>query len=422
MDYTTLGIAPGTWLLPAETQDPARWACIACDQYTSQPEYWADADRLVGNAPSTLRMIVPECDIAETDERVPVIHRTMREYMDSGVLVPAVENGMILTERITQSGTRFGLILKADLECYDYRATSKTLIRATEATIESRLPTRMKVRRGADLEAAHVLMLCDDTERTVIEPIAAERGTLRKLYDFELMLGGGHVAGYAIEDDVLLERIYGALDALRRKGGETPLLFAVGDGNHSLASAKSYWEELKAQLSDAERAVHPARYAMVELENIHDPALRFEPIHRIVFGCDAGKLRTGFAAWMNAHGMTLANQAGEDTQEITLVSRDGEEQLHIAGSPYGIAVATLQRFLDEYLPGAEGAVLDYVHGADAVRSLVNGKAGVGWLLPKPNGHSLFSGVISNGSLPRKTFSLGESNEKRYYLECRKISK
>lgn len=420
MNWNALGVRPADFLIPQNAAAHGNWACVACDQYTSQPEYWQRVADRVQDAPSTLHMIVPECNLQKTDELLPAIHETMRRYVHSGTLAPCVQNGMVLTARTTQSGTRVGLVLAVDLECYDYRKGAVSLIRATEQTIESRLPARMKVRRGALLETAHVLMLCNDLQHTVIDPLWQNRHQLRPVYDFELMENGGHLSGWAVEDETTLARVYTALDALRAAGGEHPFLFAVGDGNHSLASAKAFWEECKASLPPQAQLTHPARFAMVELENINDPALTFEPIHRVVFGCDCAALQSDFEAWLIKNGMTLRSEAGPSTHEMTFVFGNQRKAYHIDHSPYGIAVATLQTFLDAWLSAHAESELDYVHGDDTVLRLAQADGTLGVLLPKPDGSSLFEGVVKNGCLPRKTFSLGEANEKRFYMECRVI--
>lgn len=409
---------PGELLIPADPAHFESWACVACDQFTSQPEYWEQADALVGQAPSALRLILPECYLGEADARIGSIHERMLEYLREGTLSPAVRNGFVLVERETSGGRRLGLVGLLDLESYDYHKGARSLIRATEETIESRIPPRLAVRRGAAMELSHVLMLMDDPAHGVIEPLFERRGQLRKVYDFSLMLGGGRIAGYAVTDQTDIDAISAALDRLlERMDGDDPLLFAVGDGNHSLATAKAYWNELRRGLSPEAARKHPARYAMVELENIHDAALRFEPIHRVVFGCDGDALLRDFAAFLEEKGASL--DAGAE-QRIVCVYGAQERRLDIGGSPYRLAVGTLQAFLDEWLKAHADARLDYVHGENAVRALVAEKGAVGFLLPTPEKDALFETVQREGALPRKTFSMGEANEKRYYMEARRL--
>ena len=416
--FEKLGFYPADILLPKD-QDMTKWAVVACDQFTSQPRYWEDVRRFVGNHPSTLDLILPECYLNEAPQRIERIHRAMRDDLEKGVLVPAVSNGFILVERNTSSGARVGLVALLDLECYDPAKGSKSLVRASEETIAERVPPRMTVRRGAALETSHVLMLMDDPMHSVIEPLFQKHDELDCLYDFPLMMGGGHLTGYAVTDPADITSIYDALHRLRaRLSPEDPLLFAVGDGNHSLAAAKACWEEIKRGLTPEETVVHPARFAMVELENIHDDALRMEPIHRVLFGCDGDDLLDEIAAFAAAKGATLA--AGPQAQEIAVVYEGKEVTLSIEGSPYKLAVGTLQAFLDGWLSAHPQARLDYIHGEDTVRTLVAGEGAVGFLLPTPERDRLFDTIRAEGALPRKTFSLGSANEKRYYMECRRL--
>lgn len=410
-------IYPGELLLPA--QHPAQWACVACDQFTSQPEYWDEARLFAGECPSAVHLILPECDLDQMPQRVPQIHETMKQYLANGAVKAGVSNGFILTERTTQSGTRLGLVALLDLESYDYHKGSQALVRATEETIESRLPARMAIRRGAALEMSHVLLLVDDPMHAVLEPLHARRSKLEPLYDFPLMMNGGHVRGYAVTSEADVSAIYDALDSIAKHGGdETPLLFAVGDGNHSLASAKACWEEIKQTLSPEQTASHPARFALVEVQNIHDDALHFEPIHRIIFGHDGDQLLEDLAAWAALHGMTLAG--GSEGQPILCAYEGKEVSISVGGSPYTLAVGTLQAFLDGWLAKHPEARIDYVHGDDTARTLAKQKDTVAFLLPTPEKSSLFVSVDHDGALPRKTFSMGDANEKRYYLECRRL--
>ena len=414
-----LYLHPGELLLPAPEVNPTAWACVACDQYTSQPEYWREVEALVGDQPSTLKLTLPEIYLNEAASRIPDIHRAMRDYLARGVLTPGVSNGFILTERNTSSGARVGLVALMDLEGYDYRPGSRTPVRATEGTILERIPPRLAVRRGAALELSHVLMLIDDPMMSVAEPLFERRNTLKMLYDFPLMMNGGHVVGYAVTDPADIAGVYAALEALKSRLSSN-LLYAVGDGNHSLATAKAYWEEIKPTLTPAEQADHPARFAMVELENIHDDALIFEPIHRVLFGYDGDTLLEELARYAVEKGWSLTG--GENAQEIVVAFEGKEVRLNIGGSPHPLAVGTLQRFLDDWMPAHPGTKLDYIHGAAAVRALAEGEKAVAFLLPALPKSQLFPMVEKLGSLPRKTFSMGEANEKRYYLEARRLER
>ena len=412
-----LFIHTGELLLPVAGTDLTRWACVACDQYTSQPEYWRAADELVGDAPSALRLILPEVELDKAATRVPDIHRAMRACLDGGVLAPAVKDGFVLTERVTESGARVGLVAVVDLEAYDYHPGARTPVRATEGTSLERIPPRLAVRRGAPLELSHVLMLMDDPDRTVIEPLYEKRDSLVTLYDFPLMLGGGHLRGYAVTERADLSAVFAALAALKAnlKGD---LLFAVGDGNHSLATAKAYWEEISPTLSEAERETHPARFAMVELENIHCPALAFEPIHRVVFGAEGAAFVQDWQAYARGRGWT--DSADAQAQAFTVVYGDAETRVAVAGSPDPLTVGTVQAFLDGWLAAHPAAKLDYVHGDDTVRALARAADTVGILLPALDKSRLFGAVEALGALPRKTFSMGEAHEKRFYMEARKL--
>ncbi len=412
-------IRTGAFLLPAPGVDPAAWACVACDQFTSQPEYWREAEAFVAGRPSALSLILPEAYLGEAPERVPCIHRAMEQALAMGTLATAVDNGFILVERTVGAGTRLGLMALLDLEAYEYAAGSLSPVRATEGTILERIPHRLAVRRGAALELSHALLLIDDPACTVLEPLAARSHTLAPLYDFELMQGGGSLRGYAVTAAEDIDAVYTALGALEAAapGG---LLYAVGDGNHSLATAKALWEEIKPGVPEGERAAHPARYAMVELENIHDPALLFEPIHRVLFGADGDDLLPELAAYAAARGWTLAD--GPEGQPVTVVYEGKGVELSILGSPHPLAVGTVQAFLDDWLAAHPAARLDYVHGEAAARALSQGERTVAFLLPALDKTELFPAVAALGALPRKTFSMGEAQEKRYYMEARRLTR
>ena len=408
-------ILPGELLLPEPDVNLTAWACVACDQYTSQPEYWREAEELVGEKPSALRLILPEIYLSEAWERVPKIHQTMCDYLQSGVLEPRVRQGYVLVERSTGEGARLGLVAMLDLETYDYRKGSRTPVRATEGTILERIPARLNIRRGAPLELSHVLMLYDDEMHSVTEPLFEKRARLEKLYDFPLMMGGGHLTGYAVTDPLDLQAVQSVLAMLMAR---SEMLFAVGDGNHSLAAAKAYWEELKPTLAPEAQAAHPARYAMVEIENIHDDALIFQPIHRVLTGVDGDDLLNELEAYAVGKGWTLS--ATQDAHQIVMAYEGKEVTLSVGGSGEPLAVGALQTFLDEWMPGKPGLTLDYVHGEDAARKLSQRENTVAFLLPAMHKSELFPAVEQLGILPRKTFSMGEAHEKRYYMEARKI--
>ena len=395
---SAIGVSVPDILLP-QGVDAAKWACIACDQYTSQPEVWLETEKIVGDAPSTLRIVLPEVWLGEADARIPAIHAHMRQYLDT-VLTRTV-HGFILTVRTTQSGCRKGLMLAIDLEQYDFSAGSRSRVRATEGTILSRIPPRQKVRRGAPLESPHVMLLIDDKHRTLIEPLYEKLHGTSPLYDAELHQDMGHLTGWAVQDEADLAAVQDALLALDAARGDAPL-FAVGDGNHSLATAKACWEELKPTLSPAEREEHPARYALVEVVNLYDDALTFAPIHRVLTGSDPEELRP------------LLREASDGSSACaTLVTPQGEETFP------GLPVHVLQPLLDDYLAAHPAASIDYVHGDEAARTLGGRPDSCALLLTTLDKLSLFP-AVARGPLPRKAFSMGQANEKRCYFECRAL--
>lgn len=405
MDWDQLGVSPADILLPDEKADHTAFAVVACDQYTSEPEYWERAEKLVGDKPSALHMILPEIDLGDAQKRVPLIHAAMADYLMRGVLTPRVQNGFVLTVRTTQTGVRPGLVVKLDLEKYSYNQGAKSLVRATEGTILSRIPPRMAVRRNAPVELPHVLVLMDDPGQTVIEPVFSQKEDLPLLYDFPLMLGGGHLKGYAVTDEKTLAAIHQSLKRLKDHAG---FLFAVGDGNHSLATAKAIWEEIKPTLSKDAQKNHPARFALVELENIHCPALQFEPIHRLVASADTQVLLDSLTEPV----------PGKDT--FTVITEQGEKALSVPGDQQPLPVGTLQAFLDTWLTDHPGAQIDYIHGESALRQLAKKPGAAGFIVPTLDKAALFPAVNEMGALPRKTFSMGEAHEKRFYLEARRI--
>ena len=418
MSEKRIPFRPAEILLPGKDTRPETWACVACDQYTSQPEYWEKTEEIVGDRASTLRLMLPECYLKDSEARIGKIHATMADYLDRGILTPAVRNGFVLCRRTTPCGTRLGLVGTVDLEAYDFAAGSQPLIRPTEQTIPERLPPRLKIRRGAPVELTHILILIDDPNRTVIEPIAAKIDDLRKLYDFDLMQGGGHLAGYAVEAAEDLARVDGALADLRDGMGENPMLLAVGDGNHSLATAKAYWNEVRETLTPEERETHPARFALCEIENIHDGALFFEPIHRLITGTTPEELYDCWEHYAAERGMTLGED-GEGHRFIMAIRKD--EYPLVVRNPEGtIPCETIQLFLDEFLRTHPEAEIDFIHGEESLRELSRKKDAVGFILPDIDKHTFFDDVKKLGVLPRKTFSMGEADEKRFYMECKRI--
>ncbi len=425
-------------LMPREGIDLSKWAVIACDQYTSQPDYWNNADAIVGDAPSTLRLTLPEVYLEQPDvkERTAKIQDAMQRYQQDGTLTE-YEPGMMLVERTTKSGTRRGVVLSFDLEAYDYQAGSQSLIRPTEKTVVERIPPRLAVREGASLELPHIMLLIDDPDHKVIEPLFADKDAFRKAYDTDLMLDGGHLAGWFVpegkETAALIERLNGLADpeTFNKKYGLTGehavLPYAVGDGNHSMATAKANWERIKQDLSEEERQDHPARFVLAEVVNIHDDSLEIEGIHRVLFHSHPREVFQAADDFFRLHGGMAycgdpKSAPSTNVQSFPCMFHGEQVTLCIVDSPWALPVATLQNFLDDFLEKNPKSHIDYIHGADVVRELSQDARNMGFLLPDPAKEDLFRGVILDGVLPRKTFSMGEAQEKRYYMEARKIVK
>ena len=410
--------SPAHILLPAENIPLEQWGCVACDQFTSDRSYWEKAARTAAGSPSTLNLVLPEVYLEESGVtgRIQKIHETMDDYLRT-VLTRAVD-GFIYVERTEQSGRiRQGLVGKIDLEAYSYAEGAQPEVRPSEHTVESRIPPRMAVRRGASLETPHVMMLADDPDCTLIEPIGAKKDALRKVYEGELMLGGGHIAGWAVEDPALLAQIDTALQGLGRQEvfdarypqarGAAPLTLAVGDGNHSLASAKAYWEELKQTLPPEQQADHPARWCLAE-----------EPIHRVLFNVDCGAVLLALIAWSDSHNAGICFGDARQ-QSFTLAGPHVANVLSFEHPVAPLTVGTIDAFIEYFMARHIEARVDYVHDEPAVRALCK-QGGVAFLLPPFDKSDLFKGVVMGGVLPRKTFSMGHAEEKRYYIECRKI--
>ena len=436
-NYPDIGIQITDILLPKNNVDLKKWAVIACDQFTSQPEYWQRVKAIVGNSPSTFHIILPEVYLGTPDEeeRVQSVRQNMQTYIDNGIF--ETHENLILVERTVSGKTRYGLMLALDLECYDYNKGSQTLIRATEGTILDRLPPRIKIREGAPLELPHILVLIDDPNKTVIEPLVQQRSKLPTSYDIDLMQNSGKLKGYHISDANMEQQVVNALSQLARPEtyagkynigqDQGVLLFAMGDGNHSLATAKAIWEKLKSQVG----MEHPARYAMVEIENVHDEGLDFEPIHRVLFGVKEDFQKSmqayfkGTFSYESCTSITdltrkVDNQSG-DKQVVGVVDENGFGIISISNPSSNLPVGTLQNFLDTWQTQGGFNEIDYVHGADVVERLGQQTGNLGFFLPAMDKSELFKTVILDGALPRKTFSMGEAEEKRFYIECRKIN-
>jgi hypothetical protein len=432
-----IGISTPKILLPKPNVDYTKWAVIACDQFTSEPEYWQQVEKIVDDAPSTYHIILPEVYLGTSEEenRIKTTQDVMEKYLKSGLFRQI--NDFIYVLRTTNGKTRRGLMVCLDLEHYDYHEGSQTLIRATEGTILDRLPPRIRIRESAPLECPHILVLFDDPNDTVFGPLDEQLMAFEEMYNFELMLGSGHLRGLALKDEDCKQHIEQALgdlidpDAFAEKynlkpGASKPLLFAMGDGNHSLATAKAIWEKLKPSVG----MNHPARYALVEIENIHDLALTFEPIHRLLFDIKNNLLEEMKAFWqekLNIRAMDsidamkdVVDSADEPWHQIGMVSSDGIKLIEVRKPIDNLVVGTLQRFLDHFLADDSSGKIDYVHGTDVLFEKGQLPGNAGFYLPGIDKSELFKTVILDGALPRKTFSMGEAKEKRFYVECRCI--
>lgn len=488
---------PASILLPNDCIDMKKWSVIACDQFTSQADYWDAVEKYVADAPSTLNVVFPEiylgtienqendCNSSgdgvkngkETgrktkyasmtdDERIKYINTTMDTYLKDGTLKQAVADGYVLVERTTESGVRHGIVGLIDLDDYDFDPKKKTLIRATEGTVISRIPPRVKIRENAAIELPHVMLLVDDpidrqkidgcqgakqedavniaaVKNGIIEYVYAIRDTLRKLYDTELMQGGGHIRGYAVEGEAA-KQVTEAFAAKQNSCGG--FLFAVGDGNHSLATAKTCWENIKksGKFTEEQLKTHPARHALVEICNLHSEALEFKPIHRLLTNIDVKDMLSFFEAEITKQGLERAegdeivfeyvesescdsakpangNEAVSENSAGSCTTPIKNSGINITNRGDRLPVEILQGILDKYLETHGNVEIDYIHGDEALHGLVKETKGCGIFLQSIDKSTLFPAINAGGVLPRKTFSIGEANEKRYYMECHKIS-
>lgn len=437
--HASIGLGVPEILLPKAGVDLHKWAVIACDQYTSEPEYWEKVAAIVGDAPSTLHVTYPEVFLSEPkpEERIARIRATMKRYLDEGLFDE--REGFVYLEREVHGRVRHGLMVCLDLEQYDFSKGSTSPIRATEGTILDRIPPRVKIREGATIELPHIMVLLDDPNDTVLGPLKDMKSA--PLYDVELMLGSGHVKGWRVGDPALEAGVVKAIEALARPEefsrkchvpSDTPvLLYAMGDGNHSLATAKTIWETAKKNGALAEAG--PAsggspmdsrlRWALVELVNLHDPSLEFEPIHRVLFEVQRDLVAASGGKVVAVPSFD-ALRAAVDAQsgaphKIGLVTDAGFSVLEMQPTQ-NLPVGTLQSFLDGYMKAGGAREIDYVHGADAVNTLGKKHGNVGLYLPAMKKEDLFRTVVLDGALPRKTFSMGEAYEKRFYLEARRL--
>lgn len=387
-----------------------KWSVVACDQFTSEREYWHKLERYVGDAKSTLKLIFPEAYLEDDDkeERIENINRTMREYLDGGVF-KTLKDSFIVCKRTTASGvSRLGIVLAIDLEDYCFTHPSHAYVRSTEGVVLDRIPPRLKIRQDAPVELPHIMLLIDDRKHRVIEPIWEGRADLEKVYDFDLNMGGGHLEGYKIDAQKVIDVFDKYVDSVQDLYGEktNDFIFAVGDGNHSLATAQAHWNRIKEGLTDAQKAVHPARFALCEVENLHDDGIVFEPIHRFVFGAKEdfiGYLQTALS------GEKTIEAFDKNGNYILKVDRVGAK-----------AIKDIQDAIDAYLKEHSECSVDYIHGIEHLKDVAAHNVGVAIAMPKIEKDELFGYVLKNGTLCRKAFSMGEAEEKRYYFEAKKI--
>lgn len=420
-------------MIPKEGIDYSKWAVVACDQYTSEPDYWNEVEKIVGDAPSTLRLMLPEIFLGKDGEaeKIKAIRETMDKYMADGTLTK-LSPGCMLVKRIAEGRTRLGLVIATDLEAYDFNNGSKSLTRATEGTVIERIPPRLRIREGAPIEMPHILILIDDPEKSVIEPLV--NAPKKEIYDADLMLEGGHITGCFIEEkelDGMKEALSALYDKAMSKYGDGNIIFqAMGDGNHSLATAKTNWENLKKTLTPEEIEIHPARFALCEIENIHDEGIVFEPIHRVIFannGQSGEELVTEAIELLNEQNgkAYLAKEnvvVPEGAFGIPCLTEGKRGTIIVEEPSAQLEVGVLQNALDVMVKERHSAEIDYIHGAKALESLSTEAGNAGFALPAMDKFMLFPAVAADGALPRKTFSMGEANEKRYYIESRYIGK
>lgn len=431
-----LGIQIPQVYIPKSNIDLTKWAVIACDQFTSEPEYWNEVKNFVGDAPSTLNLIFPEAHLEKLSETEQInnIHAAMKKYVVDDFF--QLHSGLIYVERTINAKTRKGILLCLDLEQYDFKGNTNVLIHPTEGTVIDRLPPRIKVREGAVLELPHILVLIDDSNHTVIDAVTKAKSNLKKLYDFELMLGSGHLAGYAVDEELenqvieSLRKLANHADFMKKydlRNNESVFLFAMGDGNHSMAAAKEYWEKIKPEVG----MNHPARYVLVEIVNVHDEALEFEPIHRTLFNLK----KDLFVELKQYFGENFVYSAVDNFTEMTrrVDSVEGQKQavgLVRGANQFGVlefikpesnlAVGTIQSFLDVFMEVGGAEKIDYLHGEDVLMKIASQSGNVGFYLASMHKSDLFKTVILDGVLPRKAFSMGYAKEKRFYMEARKI--
>ncbi|MDC7232343.1 MAG: DUF1015 domain-containing protein [Spirochaetales bacterium] len=411
-------------LLPRKFNSLEKWAVIACDQFSSDKEYWEKEKKRTEGTESTLNLILPECYLDESDKRVPEINKTMKEYLEKDILGSLGEGFIYMNRSTPYAPGRKGLIVALDLENYSYEAGAECAVRPTEGTVLERLPVRAEIRKNAVLDIPHILVLLDDKENKLFSYLEKRESELKKVYDFDLAGGAGHLSGSLVEDESDLTAVADIFDELNRK---SDFLFAVGDGNHSLGAAKQLWNKIKEETGDMD---HPSRYALVELENIHDEGVHFHPIHRVLFDCSAEKFTedlkafpgTEFsekASWKEMEDEVIA-LSGEGVFALGMISGEHYSVVRFENKEAFLASEAFHAFLDPWMEEGQFSEIDYIHGDDVLCELSSNEKNIGFYLPPVNKSTFFSFISTRGPMPRKTFSIGEAEEKRYYLECRKL--
>ena len=410
-----MNIFKPTEILIPKVGDMTAWSVVACDQFTSEPEYWEKVHETADGKPSALHLILPEAELSVKDPEAEsvIINKTMHKYLNGDVFTAYPDSFVYLERRLADGSLRRGIVGAFDLEYYDWHEGTVSPIRATERTVEDRLPPRVRVREKAELEMPHIMVFMDDAENAVMNSV--RKGEM--LYDFELMQGGGHISGWLVSDNEALQSALSSLsvpEMLTEKYGnaDAPIIFAMGDGNHSIAAAKQHWENVKKALSPEMLESCPARYALAELVNIHDEAIVFEPIHKLVFDSDPKD-------FMRAAREYFADRLGEGGREISLVTGNGSEKLSVCGLTLGELIGECEKLCVSYTE-AHGGKIDYIHGDETLCALASRSGCAGILLPKMDKSELFTSVMKSGPFPKKSFSIGHGPDKRYYLECRKI--
>lgn len=432
-DWGTLGLHIPNLMLPKEGTDYFRWSVIACDQYTSQPGYWEKVKDIVGDSPSTLNLILPEVylDTGQEDEIIEAVQKTMNHYLSDGTL-RTLKPGCMLIKRTAEGRSHLGLVIAVDLEAYDFTGDVKSTVRSTEIVVPDRIPPRLKIREGAPIECPHILILIDDPDRTVIEPLVNQPREV--IYDTDLMMDGGHITGSFISEkhlDGARKGLSVLFDESEEKYGKgNAFLMAVGDGNHSLATAKTAWENLKQKLTPDETKDHPARFALCEITNIHNEGLLFKSIHRVLFannGISGMQLVEKVVNYLNkandkAYIVDSDYVPPEDVLCFSYITKESRGQIIIDDPGSTLEVEYLQRALNVMSREEDCFEIDYIHGRHATEALALEKGNAGFILPDESMSKLFKAVAADGPLPRKTFSVGKANEKRFYIECKSITR